>query len=159
MRKASVFLIATGAMFLACGGDNTANFVGIYNLTGTRTFSGGFSGSVSITGSQTITKSAIAGKIVLGGANCSPTATVTTSNSFTVDQYACPGFGVTNFTDATGASCGTCQETLSFVGGTGSLVGTTLTISANGNYTVASCTVCTGSLSGTFTDSLQGNKQ
>jgi hypothetical protein len=131
-------------------GDPEANLVGIYNMTGTLTYSGGT--PEDFTTSQAITESATPGKVVIDASSCSLTATVTSGTSFTVDQVTCPA---DTFTDP---NCGNCSEVLTYTSGTGSLVGTTLNFNASGNYSLT-CSVCSGSASGTFTVSSTGTRE
>jgi hypothetical protein len=145
------FAFVLFAAFAAAGcGDPEANLVGVYNMTGTVTYSGG--SPEDFTRSQAITESATPGKVVIDASSCSLTATVTSGTSFTVDQYTCPADA---FTDP---NCGNCNIVFTYTSGTGSLVGTTLNFNASGNYSLT-CSVCSGSASGTFTVSSTGTRE
>jgi hypothetical protein len=131
-------------------GSVTADFIGSYTVSGVVSYSNGDDSPFS--GSETITQAATSNEIVFVADQCDLNATVTTSQSFTVNQQTCPAY---NYTDP---ACGACSFTLIYTGGTGSLSDNSLSLrNAGGTYTL-NCTNGCSPQSGQFTLTFTGTK-
>jgi hypothetical protein len=153
MFKLLSLFVVCGAVTSGCGGDPAVQFVGTYTVSGGTTYTSAAGNSLAATTINehlSISPTQIPGRLVYNDSSCNVSA-IASNNTYSINALRCPSQLTTD------PQCAQCTITLTYASGTGTLVGSVLTVSATGAYS-ATCAGCTGTLTGSFTESFSGTK-